>query len=50
MKEGISVELKHDEQDKGKLTAQVVEFLIRVFLYPVVGLRIDVCYPYRSVA
>lgn len=49
MEEGISAELKHDEQDKGKLTAQVVEFLIRVVLYPVIGLWIDVCYPYCSV-
>lgn len=43
MEKGISAELKHDEQDKGKLT---VEFLIRVVLYPMVGLWIDVCYPY----
>ena len=46
---GIPPDLKHDEQDKGKLTARVVEFLIRMGLYPVVGLWIDVCYPYHSV-
>lgn len=50
MKEGISAELKYDEQDKGKLATQDVDSLIRVVLSPVVSLWTDVCYPYHLIS
>lgn len=44
----MSAEPEHEKWDKGKFSAQAIEFLIRVVLCPMVGFWIDVCYLYHS--
>lgn len=48
MEGGISAQLKHDQQDKGRLTAQAGEFLMELGLFPMAALWKDVWDPYHS--